>query len=55
MWEDPIVKETRKNRDTLVARFNYDLKELYRYLKEKECSSERTVRPAPAKADRSPA
>jgi len=36
MWEDPIVKETRKAREELFARFNYDLAALCRYLREKE-------------------
>jgi hypothetical protein len=36
MWEDPIVQETRAAREELSARFNHDLSELCRYLREKE-------------------
>jgi hypothetical protein len=42
MWEDPIVEEVRKVRETHAAKFNYDLLEIYRDLKEQEKKSERT-------------
>lgn len=32
MWEDPIVEETRRIRDELAARFNYDIQALGEYL-----------------------
>lgn len=32
MWEDPIVEETRRLRDELAARFNYDIQALGEYL-----------------------
>lgn len=31
MWNDPIVEETRKSRDEIAARFNYDVGALGRY------------------------
>jgi hypothetical protein len=35
-WSDPIVGEVRRVRDAYAARFNYDLRAIYRDLKEKE-------------------
>ena len=35
-WSDPIVDEVRKARDAYAARFNYDLRAIYRDLKEQE-------------------
>ncbi len=35
-WSDPIVDEVRRARDAYAARFNYDLRAIYRDLKEKE-------------------
>lgn len=29
VWEDPIVGEVRKNRDTLSAQFDYDLAAIF--------------------------
>ena len=48
-WEDPIVKEVRKVRDTYAKRFNYDLDAIYRDLKAKERRGGRVVVPCPAK------
>jgi len=48
-WEDPIVEEVRKARDTYAKQFNYDLDAIYRDLKEKERRSGRVVVPCPAK------
>jgi hypothetical protein len=36
MWEDPIIQEIRQIREEHAARFNYDLWEIYRDLKEQE-------------------
>ena len=36
MWVDPIVEEVRKAREAHAAKFNYDLRAIYRDLKEKE-------------------
>lgn len=48
MWSDPVVEEVRKTRSEHAARFCYDLKAIYRDLKEKESTSGRTyVRYAP--------
>src|SRR5438874_3283682 len=40
---DPIVDEVRRARDAYAARFNYDLRAIYRDLKEQEKRSGRRV------------
>jgi hypothetical protein len=48
MKDDPIVEQVRKVRNEHAARFNYDLKAIYRDLKEQELASgRRYVRFAP--------
>src|SRR5438045_2814382 len=42
-WFDPIVDEVRRARDAYAARFNYDLRAIYRDLKEKEKRSGRKI------------
>ena len=42
-WSDPIVDEVRRARDAYAARFNYDLRAIYRDLKTKEKRSGRKV------------
>ena len=42
-WSDPIVDEVRRARDAYAARFNYDLRAIYRDLKEQEKRSGRQV------------
>ena len=42
-WLDPIVDEVRRARDAYAARFNYDLRAIFRDLKEKEIRSGRKV------------
>jgi hypothetical protein len=42
-WCDPIVDEVRRARDAYAARFNYDLRAIYRDLKEQENRSGRKV------------
>jgi hypothetical protein len=42
-WSDPIVDEVRRVRDAYAARFNYDLRAIYRDLKEQEERSGRRV------------
>jgi len=42
-WSDPIVDEVRRARDAYAARFNYDLRAIYRDLKEREKRSGRTL------------
>jgi hypothetical protein len=42
-WSDPIVDEVRRARDAYAACFNYDLRAIYRDLKEKEKRSGRKV------------
>ena len=42
-WSDPIVEEVRRARDAYAARFDYDLRAIYRDLKEKEKRSSRKV------------
>jgi hypothetical protein len=41
MWEDPVVEAVRKVRDAHAAEFNYDLRAIYRALKEEEAQSGR--------------
>ncbi len=42
-WSDPIVDEVRRARDTYAARFGYDLRAIFRDLKEQEKLSGRAV------------
>lgn len=42
-WSDPIVDEVRRVRDAYAARFNYDLRAIYRDLKEQEKRSGRKI------------
>ena len=42
-WSDPIVDEVRRIRDAYAARFNYDLRAIYRDLKDQEKRSGRKV------------
>ncbi len=49
MWTDPIVEETRKIRDEMAARFDYDVKALGQYYKSKEPPEGRTVVSRPPK------
>ena len=42
-WSDPIVDEVRRARDAYAARFNYDLRAIYRDLKDQEQRSGRKV------------
>ncbi len=42
-WSDPIVDEVRRTRDAYAARFNYDLRAIYRDLKEQEKRGGRKV------------
>ena len=42
-WRDPIVDEVRRARDAYAARFNYDLRAIYRDLKEQEQRSGRQI------------
>lgn len=43
-WSDPIVDEVRRVRDAYAARFNYDLRAIFRDLKEKEEQEKRKGR-----------
>ena len=47
-WSDPIVDEVRRARDAYAARFNYDLRAIYRDLKEQE---ERNARKSTSTAE----
>jgi hypothetical protein len=42
-WSDPIVDEVRRTRDAYAARFNYDLRAIFRDLKEQEKRSGRKL------------
>ena len=50
MWADPIVEEVRKVREAHAAKFHYDLREIYRDLKEKEKRSNWKLAPITAPA-----
>jgi hypothetical protein len=43
IWSDPIVDEVRRARDAYAARFNYDLRAIYRDLKIQENRSGRKI------------
>lgn len=43
MWNDPIVEETRKIRDEIAARFNYDVEAMGRYYQEQQAKEDRVV------------
>lgn len=48
MFEDPIVDETRKNRETIAAGYNYDIHKLFvhwRALEEKHPARVVTIAP----------
>jgi hypothetical protein len=49
MREDPIVEEVRKVREAHAAQFNYDLRAIYRDLKEQEKKSSRAFVSYPPK------
>ena len=42
-WSDPIVDEVRRPRDAYAARFNYDLRAIFRDLKDQEKRGGRTI------------
>ena len=42
-WSDPIVDEVRRARDAYAARFNYDLRAIFRDLKDREKRGSRKV------------
>lgn len=52
MWNDPIVEETRKIRDEIAARFNYDVQALGRYYQEQQANENRVVVRRPAKREK---
>ena len=43
MWQDEIVEETRRARDTYAAQFDYDLAAIFRDLSAKEQQAQQTV------------
>jgi len=49
MWEDPIVEEVRKLRETHAAKFNFDLRAIYLDLKKQEAKSGRRFITLPPK------
>lgn len=48
MWNDPIVEETRKIRDEIAARFNYDVEALGKYYQAQQIKENRVVVRRPA-------
>ena len=53
-WSDPIVDEVRRARDAYAARFNYDLRAIFRDLKEQEKRSGRKLASHPQEATAEP-
>jgi len=49
MWEDPIVEEVRKARESHAAGLGYDLRIIYQVLKEQEAVSGRKYVSLPPK------
>jgi hypothetical protein len=49
MWNDPIVEETRKIRDELAAKFNYDVQELGQYYISQQNAEDRKIVRRPAR------
>ena len=47
MKDDPIMAEVRAARDRLAARFNYDLKAIFRHIQAEEARSGLTYVPCP--------
>lgn len=41
MWKDPIVEEIREIREEFAAKHNYDLREMFKTLKEIEAKRNR--------------
>ena len=56
MWNDPVVEETRKIRDELAAKFNYDVQKLGQYYLSRQQEEDREIvrRPAKKKKKRLP-
>jgi hypothetical protein len=51
MWNDPIVEETRKIRDELAAKFNYDIAELGHYYISQQKAEDRIIVRRPPKKE----
>lgn len=49
IWNDPIVEETRKLRDEIAARLNYDVEALGRYYQSQQAKEHRVFAKRPAK------
>jgi len=43
MWKDPIVEKVRKNREKLLAKFNYDLEKFSEYIIEAQKKGKRKI------------
>ncbi len=41
MWDDPIVKETRVQREAYAARFNHDLDAIFKNIRQRQDSGGR--------------
>lgn len=51
MWQDPIVEEVRAARDAHAAQFSYDLRAIYRALKEEAESGRSFVKLPPKRIE----
>lgn len=55
MWKDPIVEETRRRREELARRFNYDIRALGDALRqEQEVSGQKTITRPPKRTSSPP-
>ena len=43
MWKDKIIEEVRKNRENLIAMFDYDIKKFSKYIIEAEKKETRRI------------
>jgi len=51
MWNDPIVEETRKIRDEMAAKFNYEVQELGQYYLSQQNAEGRKIVRRPSKKE----
>lgn len=49
MWQDPIIKDTRKRRKQYSEQFNHDLDAIYKDIRERQKKSKRKCVSFPAR------
>lgn len=55
MFKDPIVDEVHRIREENCKKFNYDLREIYKDIKNKEKEHKKRIIPAPIRKPKSKA